>query len=199
MSLISLAFWLFAYLAGSLPFGLWVTRLVRGVDVRDGGSGHITTTNTIRQAGWLPGALVLVLDIAKGYLPVWLAARAGLPTWALAVAAALVVVGHCWPVFAGFRGGMGLASTGGAVLATSLPAFLIGLAVLIFFVLILRHAARGTVIAAFAIPATLYLIGFRDATFWVALAACAVVAARFTVDWNRKYRDLWLDRAPEAD
>ena len=79
MTILTLPIWLLAYLSGSLPFGLWITRLVKRVDIRDGGSGHITTTNTIRQAGWLPGALVLVLDVAKGFLPTYLALHLGQP------------------------------------------------------------------------------------------------------------------------
>ena len=69
-----------AYLSGSLTPSIWVTRWVRGVDVRDAGSGHATTTNTIRQAGFGWGALVLIVDIAKGYLPTWLALRPRPPT-----------------------------------------------------------------------------------------------------------------------
>src|SRR5574340_1158170 len=118
------------YLSGSLPFSIWITRLVKGVDVRNAGSGHATTTNTIRQAGFGPGALVLILDVAKGFVPVWLAARYVPVIWIVALASAFVVIGHCWPVFAQFRGGMGLASAGGGLLAISPLAFLIATAIL---------------------------------------------------------------------
>ena len=64
-----LLFPLLGYILGSLPFSIWVTRFVKGVDVRDAGSGHATTTNTIRQAGFGWGALVFVLDVAKGFVP----------------------------------------------------------------------------------------------------------------------------------
>jgi glycerol-3-phosphate acyltransferase PlsY len=64
---------IFGYLSGSLAFSIWVTRLAKGVDVRAVGSGHATTTNTIRQAGWGWGALVAILDVAKGFIPVYLA------------------------------------------------------------------------------------------------------------------------------
>ena len=96
--------------------------------MRDAGSGHATTTNTIRQAGFGPGALVLVLDIAKGFLPTWLALHTvgqnsilSYMPWIAPLTAALVIVGHCWPVFAKFRGGMGNASTGGCLLAAAEP------------------------------------------------------------------------------
>src|SRR5512142_3380809 len=71
--LLSFLFPLFGYLSGSLPFSIWITRFVKGVDVRDAGSGHATTTNTLRQAGFGWGALVLILDMAKGFIPTYLA------------------------------------------------------------------------------------------------------------------------------
>ncbi len=191
---LSLTFPLLGYLIGSLPFGLWITYLVKKKDVRDGGSGHITTTNTIRQAGWLPGALVFLLDLAKGFLPVTLALCLGLPVWSLALTAALVVAGHCWPLFAGFRGGMGLASGAGTMLAVSPLGALVILGILIACVLLLRHAARGSLLAGLIGPPILWLIGFHGTEFWLGLALGLVIALRFTIDWNRKYRELWLDR-----
>jgi glycerol-3-phosphate acyltransferase PlsY len=186
---------LIGYLFGSLPFALWVTRLVKGKDIRDSGSGHVTTTNTIRQAGWLPGILVAVLDIGKGFIPMYLALNAGLPNWALALAAAASVIGHCWPVFAGFRGGMGLAPSAGVMLAVSPLGVLVALAVLLICVLLIRHAARGAVAAALLAPFVFFLLGLRSTELWVGTAAAIVVAVRFYLeDWNRKYRELWLDR-----
>lgn len=200
MSLIAPLYWLIGYLSGSLPFALWITRLVKGIDVRDGGSGHVTTTNTIRQAGWVPGALVLVLDLAKGFLPVYFALHAGLSGWSLALTAGLVVMGHCWPAFAQFRGGMGLATTGGALLAVSPLAFLLTFAALLFFVLVLHHGARGSLVAGLVAPLVLWLVGLRGTELWVSIATGLVIAVRFTIDWNRKYRELWLDREkPKPD
>lgn len=182
------------YLAGSLPFSIWVTRYVKGVDVRDAGSGHATTTNTIRQAGFGWGALVLILDLAKGFLPTYLAVKYSGNLWVIAGTVALAVVGHCWPLFAQFRGGMGLATFGGAILALNSMAFLICLATLILFVLIIRHSARATVFAAIAMAPILWVFNIRDVTFWAAVLGGVVIAIRFLIDWNRTYRELWLDR-----
>src|SRR5688572_8060815 len=179
------------YLAGSLPFSIWITRLAKGVDVRDAGSGHATTTNTIRQAGFGWGALVLLLDIAKGFLPTYLAVKFSGEVWVIAATAAMAVVGHCWPLFAEFRGGMGLATFGGAVLALNPLAFLICLATLILFVLIIRHSARATVFAGAAMAPILWVFNIRDVVFWVAVLGGLVIALRFLIDWNRKYRELW--------
>lgn len=186
---------LLAYLMGSLPFGLWISKLVAGVDIREGGSGHVTTTNTMRHAGWAAGVLVLILDMAKGFLPAYLALKFGLPAWGIALAAALTVVGHCWSVFAKFKGGMGLAVTGGTLLAVNPLGMVIGLGVLVSLVLLYGHSARGSAMTGLTIPPTLWLLGQRGAILWVAVATGWVLAIRFfTEDWNREYKELWLDR-----
>ena len=189
MSLSDPVFWLLGYLSGSLPFALWITRLVKGIDVRDGGSGHVTTTNTIRQAGWVAGAFVLALDLGKGFLAVWLARHAGLSGCSLALTGSLAVVGHCWPIFAQFRGGMGLATLGGGLMAISPLGFLLAFATLLFFVLILHHGARGSLVAGLTIPLVLWLAGQRGDILWLAAFAGIVIAVRFTIDWNRQYRE----------
>ncbi len=182
------------YLFGSLPFSIWVTRFVKGVDVRDSGSGHATTTNTIRQAGFGWGALVFILDVAKGFLPTALALKYSGNVWIIVFTAAFAVIGHCWPLFAGLRGGMGLATTGGAFLAINPLAFLICMGLLIVLVLIVRHSARASVFAGILAAPVLWALDIRDIAFWVAAATGLVIALRFLMDWNRKYRELWLDR-----
>src|SRR5512134_1903115 len=143
--LLSFFFPLFGYLLGSLPFSVWVTRFVKHVDVRDAGSGHATTTNTIRQAGFGWGALVLILDVTKGFVPTYLAIQYTDNNWVIALTAAMAVAGHCWPIFAQFRGGMGLATFAGALLAANWFAFVIMIGLLLAFTLILRHGARASV------------------------------------------------------
>jgi len=187
-------FSLLGYLSGSLPFAIWITRLVKGVDVRDAGSGHATTTNTIRQAGFLPGALVFILDVSKGFIPTWLALHYAPAGWIAPLTAALTVVGHCWPVFAGFRGGMGLAPANGGMMAAFPFAILINYAMLGLLTLILRHSARASVISGILFAPLLWLLGLRGSVLWIAAAVGLVVAFRFLIDWNRKYRELWLDR-----
>jgi acyl phosphate:glycerol-3-phosphate acyltransferase len=186
--------WVLGYLSGSLPFAVWVSRLVKGVDVRDGGSGHMTTTNTIRQAGWAAGVLVFGLDVFKGFLPVTLAICLGLPDWSIAITAALAVIGHCWPVLAQFRGGMGLAVSEGILLAVSPLGALTGLGVLLLLLLVVRHAARAGLFAGLVIPVVFWLAGLRGTITWISIPMGLVIAARYTIDWNRTYRRLWLDR-----
>jgi len=192
--LYAIGFGLLGYLSGSLPFAIWVTHLVKGVDVREAGSGHATTTNTIRQAGFLPGALVFILDVAKGFAPTWLALHYAPAAWIAPLTAALAVIGHCWPVFAGFRGGMGLATANGGMMAAAPVAILICYGLLIALTLILRHSARASVLAGVLFAPLLWLVGLRDPVFWIAAAVGVVISCRFLIDWNRKYRELWLDR-----
>ncbi len=195
--LYALGFMLFGYLCGSLTWSIWITRLLKGVDVRDGGSGHATTTNTIRQAGLPAGALVLVLDLAKGFAPAWLALHYAPPAaraWIAALAVAAAVAGHCWPIFAQFRGGMGLATGAGGLLAASPLAFLIAAALLIFLTLVIHHGARASVICAALLAPVFWLAGLRGPELAIAAAGSVVLVIRFLRDWNRKYRELWLDR-----
>ena len=193
----SIIFPILGYLSGSLPFSIWVTRHVKGVDVRDSGSGHATTTNTIRQAGFGWGALVFILDLAKGFVPTYLAAQfiqSDAAAYFVALTAMFAVMGHCWPLFAQFRGGMGLATFGGAILALNPLAFFVCFVLLILSVLIICHSARASVIAGLLAAPVLWLLNIRDVTFIFSLLGGIVIAARFLIDWNRKYRELWLDR-----
>ncbi len=200
--LLSFLFPLLGYLAGSLPFSIWVTRFVKGVDVRDAGSGHATTTNTLRQAGFGWGALVLVLDMAKGFIPTYLALQLVrqdvILSYAVPLTAAFAVIGHCWPLFAQFRGGMGMATFGGALLAVNWFAFLIGLGMLLLLMLVLHHSARASVLAGILLAPLFWLFHLRGIEMWIALTGGLVIAYRFLIDWNRKYRELWLDREKPA-
>ena len=191
---LSFFFPLLGYLSGSLPFSVWVTRLAKGIDVRDAGSGHATTTNTILQAcfGW--GALVAILDVAKGFIPTFLAVNYSNETWVVVLTAALAVVGHCWPLFGQFRGGMGIAPFGGALLVTNWISAFVGLGLLLALLFTLRHGARASVLTGILIAPLFWLLNFRGVEMWIALVCGLVMAFRFMIDWNRKYRELWLDR-----
>jgi len=182
------------YLSGSLTFAIWITRYVKKVDVRDAGSGHATTTNTIRQAGFGWGALVLIFDLAKGFIPTYLALRFANSTWIVAFTVAGAVIGHCWPLFAQFRGGMGLAALGGSLLALNWFSFVIGLGLLLLLTITIRHSARASVFTGILLAPVLWFFNMRGFEMWAALAGGLVIAFRFLIDWNRQYRELWLDR-----
>lgn len=115
------------YLLGSVPAGLIAGRLVRGVDVRDYGSGKTGFTNTLRTLGPVPAAAVVMFDIGKGALPVLLGRALTDDAWVPALGGVAAVIGHTWPVFAGFRGGRGVATSFGGFLAIAPVAALIAI------------------------------------------------------------------------
>jgi glycerol-3-phosphate acyltransferase PlsY len=100
-----------AYLAGSVPFGLLIARLKGNVDLRRVGSGNIGATNVLRTVGKGAAALTLIGDIGKGAVVVVLARGLGASSRVLAVVALAAVLGHLFPIFLGFRGGKGVATT----------------------------------------------------------------------------------------
>ena len=143
------------YLLGSLPFGLLVARLVRGIDVRRYGSGNTGMTNVLRTLGIWPALLVLALDAGKGILAV----AAIDPTPSLEVAAALsALMGHIWSPFLGFRGGKGIATGIGALCALSPLTGLIVTVVNLPVVVISRYVSLGSILGSVtALPAMLLL------------------------------------------
>ena len=186
--LTALEFGLLGYLCGSLPFAVWITRLVKGVDVRAAGSGHATTTNTIRQAGFFPGILVFLLDAAKGFLPTWLTLHYTQTPWVVALVAGAAVV-----VLAA-----GLAHANGAMSAVFPFSILVCLGLVVIFLLILRHAARASVVAGILLTPFILLLGQRGTIIWVSAVVSMIIILRFLSDWNRKYRELWLDREKKS-
>ncbi|MGC8460841.1 MAG: glycerol-3-phosphate 1-O-acyltransferase PlsY [Candidatus Dormibacteria bacterium] len=115
-----------SYCLGSLPFGLWLTRLRHGIDVRAEGSRSTGATNVLRVAGPATAAATFACDAAKGYGAVELARSLGLSPLGQAVCGVSAIAGHCWPVFAGFRGGKGVATGIGASVAVDPRMFVTG-------------------------------------------------------------------------
>lgn len=183
-----------AYLIGSLSFATWITRWKTGIDVRTVGSHHATGTNTMRTAGWAAGITVMVLDVAKGYFAVWLALRFADWPYAPAVASGMVVIGHCWPLFAGFRGGMGMGSGAGALLAVWPLGCVLAIGMGAAWQLIIRHSARANVVTGVLLTPLWIAFGAQPQTWMVATVAGLLVAFRALSDWKRVYRELWWDR-----
>jgi acyl phosphate:glycerol-3-phosphate acyltransferase len=144
---------LFAYLIGGLPFGYWFVRLTAGKDIRSMGSGNIGATNVHRTQGTKAGIIVLLLDILKGFLAVWLAARlTGDSQLAVASAAAAVMLGHCYPVFLGFKGGKAVATFIGAFLFLTPLALVCTTIAFILVVSVSRYISLGSIVGAVVFP-----------------------------------------------
>ncbi len=168
-----------AYVLGATPSSHWVAKGLYGVDLRSEGSGNLGATNTFRILGARAAAPVMLIDIAKGWLPVWLfPALDGTPNanWALAYAAA-AVVGHVYSFWVGFRGGKGIATSAGAFLALAPWAVLLGLAVWLATLAFTRIVSVGSLAAAVALTVGVAWLPHRggDALlpFTLALAAFA--------------------------
>ncbi|HWS24394.1 MAG TPA: glycerol-3-phosphate acyltransferase [Anaerolineales bacterium] len=185
-----LIFGLAGYLFGSLTPSIWIVKAIKDKDLRDHGSGHAGTTNTIRQAGWFAGLVVLVVDIAKGFIPVWLAMTFSSSDFSPFMAGVSAVIGHCWPIFARFRGGMGLATAGGAILAYQPLGFPVAVALLILIILITKHRARATLITVLLLPPLFFALGFNVLTFWMMSGITVIIFIRFIKDWNRIYNGI---------
>lgn len=148
-----------AYLLGSIPFGLLLAKIFGGGDVRKAGSGNIGATNVTRVAGPLAGILTLALDTAKGAAAVWLAGRYTNESalW-MAIAAFVVLLGHCFPVWLKFKGGKGVATALGIFLALCPLAALSALLLFILCVVYWRYVSLGSVAAAAAMPLLIYFL-----------------------------------------
>jgi len=148
-----------AYLLGAIPFGYLLVKFTKGSDVRASGSGNIGATNVLRTAGRAEAVATLLLDIAKGFLAVWIAVKltGDSPLWT-SVAALAVMAGHAFPVFLQFKGGKAVASFIGAFLClTPVPLFV---SLLLFAIAVARtkHISAGSILAAGTFPFAVWMI-----------------------------------------
>ncbi len=173
-----------AYLVGSIPNGLILTRVARGVDVRDYGSGKTGGTNVLRTAGPKLGILVMALDIAKGLIAVYVARVLSDQVWAHAVAGILAAIGHDWPVFAGFRGGRGVSTSYGAALALNPTAAAIALPFAAAMVLASRRMSVMSIGGA-SVTAVIFVIFAAAGWTPIAYAAYTVAAAVLLIVLHR--------------
>jgi glycerol-3-phosphate acyltransferase PlsY len=150
---------LLAYLIGGLPFGYWFVRLISGKDIRTMGSGNIGATNVHRTAGGKAGVIVLLLDILKGFVAIFLAAYlTHNDSVGVALTAMAVMLGHCYPVFLRFKGGKAVACFIGVFLYLAPLALLATTVVFLATVALSKHISLGSIIGAALFPFALWLI-----------------------------------------
>jgi len=169
ISIFSISAVIFAYLFGSIPTAVWLGQAFYGVDVREYGSGNAGATNTFRVLGKKAGIAVMIIDIAKGYTATNLAYFIGLSVTgpqhtsqfvnyqlALGVTA---VMGHLFPIFAGFRGGKGVATLFGMILAVNFPAAMFCVLVFVVVLLATKYVSLGSICAGFTFPlSTIFIL-----------------------------------------
>jgi glycerol-3-phosphate acyltransferase PlsY len=190
-----------AYLLGSLPFAVLVSRTMGLADPRSYGSGNPGATNVLRSGSKAAAALTLLLDGGKGWLAVWLAQRAAQAGWlelaAVPLVALAVVIGHMWPLFLGFRGGKGVATAAGVLLAASgwlgLATALTWLVVAVFF----RYSSLAALAAAVFAP--FYALLGQDLVWNLQPAmVVALGAISLLVIWRHQHNIRKLLRGEES-
>lgn len=157
------------YLCGSLPFGYWAGRL-RGIDIRQHGSGNIGATNVVRVLGKPIGIPVFLLDMMKGWLPVFLAASwmkaAGanieLISTAKVVGGFSAVLGHMYTFWLSFKGGKGIATTAGVLMGMSLAGFFGGWAAWLVVFFASKYVSLASIAAAVSVPSSMAFVMWRE-------------------------------------
>jgi acyl phosphate:glycerol-3-phosphate acyltransferase len=177
MTFLGVAMILGAYLLGSVPFGLLITRALGGPDPRHGGSGNIGATNVTRLAGRWAGVATLFLDAAKGALPMGLALHY-LPDWPAAAVGLAAFLGHIFPLYLRFKGGKGVATALGVLAAVSPLTLLATLGVLALAAWWSGHVSVGSLAGCASSPLWLALWGHGLPLTLMALAMALVVLWR---------------------
>lgn len=146
-----------AYLLGSISFSYLFGRMLKGIDIRKHGSGNAGATNTLRVLGVGPAVTVLALDVAKGiaavWLPVWLGQE---QLWIQVLCGIAVIVGHNWPIYFGFKGGKGIASTIGVMATLALVPALIAGIVAIIAIALTRYVSLGSLLFTAIMPVMIF-------------------------------------------
>lgn len=158
-----------AFLCGSIPFGLLLVKLAGKGDVREHGSGNIGATNVSRVGGKALGVVTLLLDILKGFLPVYLASKAGIGSTYLPLLALMAVLGHVFTPWLKFQGGKGVATALGVILAAEPQLMILPMATFIFVLWLTRHVSLGSILAAAMVPVPFLLLtgGFFGPPKWL--------------------------------
>ena len=171
---------LIGYLWGSIPAGYWMGKLLRGrdFDIRDYGSHKTGATNVLRTLGKGPAAIVFLFDISKGVGPTLLATLVPLfylGGWGPTIAALMALIGHCFPVFIGFKGGRGVSTGAGAVLVISPLTFVIAGIATFSTIAISRYVSLGSILGVTAGSLLMVLLVFlQRLSPWLAVYAVAV-------------------------
>ena len=147
------------YLLGSIPFAYIAGRLIKGVDIRQAGGGNVGALNTMREVGAAAGFSVLLADMAKGAVAVLIAQWLGLSLIFVFIVGFAAVVGHNWPVFLKFKGGMGAATTMGVLLALAPVEFAISFAIMVIGVLVTSNMRLGMSIGLAVLPLIIWGFG----------------------------------------
>ena len=174
-----------SYLLGSIPFGLLAAKL-KGMDIRQHGSGNIGATNVWRVCGWRYGLPVFILDVLKGVCAVWIARWIavwlhGNPAWAAIAAAMACVIGHSFPAWLGFKGGKGVATSLGVFLGLMPIPSVVALLVWIVIFKVSGYVSFASIIAALVLPSAAIAMQFTNHAYGWPVSGFAVVAGLLVI------------------
>ncbi len=176
VTLIPIVWIVAAYLLGSIAFGILVSKIFGLPDPRTVGSGNIGATNVARSGKKLPAILTLLGDAFKGWLPVWLALQSGMLMWVVAAVGLAVFFGHLFPIYHRFKGGKGVATALGVMLAISLT---LGLAALVTWAIVFaisRYSSLAAIVAAVLSPLyAWFLLPYKDYVAMMVVIAVMLV------------------------
>ena len=184
---------LVAYLLGSIPSSVWIGKIFYGIDVREHGSGNAGTTNTIRILGYKAGIPVFIIDALKGWFAVFLTKivfgyfpSVEMPEYMSLIAAVAVVIGHIFPVFAGFRGGKGVATLLGVGFGLIPIPALIALGIFMVVLLCFGYVSLASITAAVTLPFITYFFVMPDKILFLLLTIAVAVFIPITHRQNIK-------------
>ncbi|EFM09789.1 protein of unknown function DUF205 [Paenibacillus curdlanolyticus YK9] len=169
-----------SYLLGSVSFSIVIARLVKGIDIRQHGSGNAGATNTLRVLGKGPGIAVFILDILKGVAAVGVgyALNGEYESWTPVLCGLAAIVGHNWPIWFRFKGGKGIATTVGAIMTLAfIPALIAGL-VAIAIIAITRYVSVGSLFFAALVPVGVGFMTGAGPLLWASLLICVFAFVR---------------------
>jgi acyl phosphate:glycerol-3-phosphate acyltransferase len=188
-----------AYLLGAFPTGYLLFQRSERRDIRAFGSGATGATNVLRLKGWRLALPVALIDIAKGFLPAFLAARLFPGTAFPALCASLAVIGHCFPLYIGFKGGKGVATAAGAMLALAPLQAGGAMGVFILTVGLTRYVSLGSILGAISFPVFLALSRAHERFVLATLPIVAVVLIRHAANIGRLARGTESKLGRKAD
>lgn len=162
-----------SYLIGSLPFSLIFAKLFKGVDVRQVGTGNVGASNTLVSAGKRAGILAALFDLTKGFAVIILARSFTNSDWAIALAGFLAIAGHDFPIYLKFKGGKGVATTMGALIAVNPYAVWVGMAIYIVFLILTRYLILSTLLAMSVMPILLFYL--KEDIWYIIFAVAAAL------------------------
>jgi glycerol-3-phosphate acyltransferase PlsY len=166
------------YLLGSISFSYLFGRWLKGIDIRKHGSGNAGATNTLRVLGKGPAILVLVLDALKGVLAVWIGHLASTNEWIPVLCGLGAILGHNWPVYFGFKGGKGIATTIGVMATLAfLPTLFAGL-LAILIIALTRYVSLGSLLLTALLPFLIWGMSRPVEIIWASVVVCVLAFIR---------------------